>query len=68
VDGYISLAVYDILGKKIRDMVDCNMRSGRYTVLWDGKDNEGIEVGTGPYFLILKAGKSMETKKIMFVK
>jgi hypothetical protein len=67
-ESFISVAIYDVLGKKIRDIVECNMQAGKYISSWDGKDNNGKEVGTGQYYLKLNVGKSIETKKMMFIK
>ncbi len=66
--SFVSISIYDILGKKIRDIDERRMQAGSYISSWDGKDNNGKEVGAGQYHLIMESGKSIETIKIMFIK
>jgi hypothetical protein len=41
---------------------------GRYTALWDGKDDAGRDVASGVYFCCLKAGKLNQTMKIIYLR
>jgi hypothetical protein len=62
------LKLYNILGKEVRELVNIKQSSGNYTVIWDGKDNSGKEVGSGIYFYQLRAGDPKETKKLVLIK
>lgn len=63
-----SLIVYNILGEKVRTIVDEQKGAGNYEVPWDGKDNLGKEVASGIYFYQLKVGEFAECKSMLFLK
>jgi YVTN family beta-propeller protein len=63
-----TLKIYNILGQKVRTLVDEPKRAGSYEVIWDGKDGQGKEVVSGIYFYQLKAGDYTETKKMILLK
>ena len=52
----VSLAVYNILGQKVRGLVDRFQEPGAYSVVWDGRDERGDEVPSGVYSYRLTAG------------
>lgn len=64
----IQLNIYDILGQKVRTLVNGFQEKGIYGVYWDGKNNKGKEVSSGVYFCKLKAGSFSEIKKLVFIK
>lgn len=64
-EGPISLTIYDISGKVVRDLVNAFYRSGTSSVEWDGRDNQGNRVIPGIY-----AGRLIEgdhSKTILIV-
>jgi flagellar hook assembly protein FlgD len=63
-----TLKIYNILGQKVRTLVDEPKRAGNYEVVWDGKDDNGKEVASGIYFYQLKAGDFTEAKKMLLLK
>lgn len=48
-DGYVNLAIYDILGKKVRTLVSQKVPTGFHQVEWDGSDDLGSKVSAGVY-------------------
>ena len=48
--GTVNVSVYNLSGQKIRQLVDSNQDPGQHSVSWDGKDEQGITVGSGMYF------------------
>jgi M6 family metalloprotease-like protein len=51
----VELAVYDILGQRLRDLSPApSLDAGSYTVRWDGRDNRGQGVASGLYFYHLR--------------
>jgi len=51
--GHARLAVYDILGREVKRMVDGFRRAGNYLEVWDGTDVNGFPVASGAYFYVL---------------
>ena len=64
----IQLAVYDILGKEMRLLLNENLPAQEYTIHWDGKDNEGNNLAGGVYFIQMIAGNYHKTIKTILLK
>jgi hypothetical protein len=67
--GEVKLELYNILGQKIRTLVDQELSPGYKQVIWDGTDQKGEQVASGIYFYRLRAeGKYTEVKRMFLVK
>lgn len=64
----VKLDIYDILGRKIRTLVNEVQNPNTYTLVWDGLDEHGSLVSGGIYFYRLQAGTSVETRKMVLLK
>jgi hypothetical protein len=67
-DGETRLEVFDILGRRVRTLVDGFRMAGRQTVTWDGRDANGNEVSSGVYLYRLVFDQSVQTKKLILLK
>jgi hypothetical protein len=67
-DCLVTLTVYNILGQKVKVLVDEYQDAGNKLVKWDGKDERGREVTSGVYFFKIKAGDFTEAKKMLLLK
>lgn len=61
--GFVSLKIYDMLGKEINTLVNSNLNPGRYKY-----DFDAGSLTSGIYFYKLEAGNYSETKKMLLVK
>lgn len=61
--SFVSLKIYDVLGREVTDLVDEIKSAGNYEVTFNAN-----ELSSGIYYYILKAGNFMETKKMTLVK
>ena len=72
LSGEVVLALYNLLGQKIRTLVDGAHTRGTFTTTWDGNDDEGRRVASGVYFCRMTAegstGTSEVTRKLLFLK
>jgi hypothetical protein len=64
----ITLEIYDMLGRKVKTLVNGLYEPGEYRVVWDGTNEAGNLVSSGIYFYQLKAGNILISKKMMLVK
>jgi len=64
----VEMAVYNVLGEKMRDLLDSKIAAGEHEVIWNGKDNAGRGVAGGTYILMLRSAESVETRKIIYLK
>jgi hypothetical protein len=67
-DVYVRLAIYNVLGQKVKTLVDEYKSVGTYTITWDGTNEYGHVVSSGIYFYRLVAGENMVTKKMILMK
>lgn len=64
----VVITVYDILGHKVRDLINGNKTAGYKSVTWNGLDDNGKMVSCGIYIYHLKAGQYSSSKKLLFLK
>jgi hypothetical protein len=63
-----SLKIYNVLGQKVRTLVDEPKKAGSYEVIWDGKDDQGKEAASGIYFYQLRTKDQILTKKMLLLR
>ncbi len=63
-----TLTIYNILGQRIKTLVNEEKLPGNYTVTWDGRDDKGKDVASGIYFYQLKSGDFQESRKMLLLK
>ncbi len=62
-ESNVELKIYDLMGREIRTLVNGNDGIGYKEIMWDGKNNNGVQVSSGIYLYRLVA-KSLEDGKI----
>ena len=67
-DCDVKLIIYNILGEKVKVLLNEHQIAGFKTVHWDGKDEKGNKVASGVYFYRLEADKFSEGRKMLLVK
>ena len=66
--GPVSLTIYDLVGQRVRLLVDEVQAPGVYTLQWNGRDENGMEVASGLYFYRIEAGAFVQTRKMTLVR
>ncbi len=61
--SFVSLKVFDMLGRKVATLVSENMSAGSYTRQWNATN-----ISSGIYFYRLQAGSFTETKKLVLLR
>jgi hypothetical protein len=60
---FVTLKIYDVLGKEVATLINEELNAGNHTKIWDAKN-----LSSGVYFYKLQAGKFSETKKMILVR
>ncbi len=64
----VEIVLYDVAGRLIKTLVSENKVAGSYQVGWNGRNNRGEPVASGVYFLRMRAGSFLATKKLVMLK
>jgi len=64
----VRLTVYNMLGQKVKTLVDEYQVAGHKTVSWDGTGERGNKAASGIYFYRIKAGEFEDTKRMILMK
>lgn len=65
---HVMLSIFNVLGQRVRKLVDRIQAAGTYTVGWDGTGDDGSRLATGIYLYRMQAGDVTLTKKMLLLK
>lgn len=69
--GFVTLKIYDVLGKEVATLVNEMQSAGYKSITWDARQRNGgqaSEVPTGVYFYRLTAGGFADTKTMLLLR
>jgi len=66
--GHVSLRIYDLAGRLVRELVNENRPAASHTVVWDGTDRSGRQMASGIYYYRLVTDSDVATHKMTLVK
>ena len=64
----VNLSVYNIMGQRVRTLLNEKRNAGRHTVSWNGKDEYNMSVGPGIYFYRISTNDIIYTRKALLLK
>ncbi len=64
----VTINIYNMVGQRIKTLVNGFHSPGRYKTVWRGDDNQGNRVGSGIYFYSLRKGNVSIVKKMVLLK
>ncbi len=64
---FVTLAVYNLLGQRIRTLVSGSVPAGEHAAVWDGRDDSGSPSGAGVYLYRLAGDSRAEVKKMLLL-
>jgi len=67
-EGMVSLKIYDITGKLVKELLNRNIEPGNWTIRWDGTNQDGEKIRSGHYFVMLESGKLSRTEKVVVIR
>jgi FG-GAP repeat/FlgD Ig-like domain/FG-GAP-like repeat len=63
--GRCRLAVYDVMGQHVAQLVDEEQAAGRHQIRWDGRTASGERLPAGVYLARIEIGERVEARKIV---
>ena len=66
--GQVTITVFDLLGRRVRTLLNESQPAGRYQVAWNGHDGGGQPVAAGTYFYRLRVGDTVSSKQALRVR
>jgi len=64
----VTLTIYDVLGRKVRTLVNSEMTVGKYLKTWNGINDSGANVASGVYFYRLKTDNYIKVRKMILMR
>ena len=64
----VTLTIYNIKGQKVKTLVNKTLPAGRYSVVWNGKDNNNKQTSSGIYFYKLSVENHQQNRKMLLLK
>ena len=66
--GHAGLAVYNIAGQLVRELVGGILTAGTHDIVWDGCDDTGVRVSSGVYIARLTSGTNSQAHRMTLIK
>lgn len=64
----IKLEIFNVLGQRIRVLVNEHQSTGHKRAVWDGKDDKGTDVSSGIYFYRLQTENYSDSRKMVLMR
>ncbi len=64
----VQIEVYDIIGSLIKELVREKKKAGSYRVVWNGRNNQDLQVASGIYFYKVQLDEQVKTAKMLLMK
>jgi flagellar hook assembly protein FlgD len=66
--GIVRLSIYDVTGRRVRELTPAVSGPGRYEATWDARDDAGTPVMAGAYFCRIQQGDRSRTTRVVVLR
>lgn len=66
--GFVDLAVYDLLGRKVRTLVHKDVQAGAHSGSWDGRDKDSAAMPSGIYIIRFESQNHIQAIKATLIR
>jgi hypothetical protein len=68
IAGNVKLSIYNLLGQKIKTLVDLFQNAGEHLIVWNGTDDNSNPVASGIYFYCFEPGSMNFLRKMILMR
>ncbi|HHS50329.1 MAG TPA: T9SS type A sorting domain-containing protein, partial [candidate division Zixibacteria bacterium] len=65
---HVAIEVFDISGRRVTRLADGEFGEGTHRIVWNGRGDSGMDVASGVYFVVMKAGGRSFQHKMLLIK
>jgi flagellar hook assembly protein FlgD len=66
--GEVKISVFNLLGQRVKRIVDQNMPAGLSRASWDGTNDSGALVASGLYLVVIQAPDGQMVRKVIVIR
>lgn len=66
--SHVKLEVYNLLGRRVTELLDSDLSAGEHYAYWDGADAAGAKAAPGVYFFRLQATDAVDSRKVVLLR
>ena len=67
-DAMVTIMIYDIMGRRIKTLVNIDQTAGYRSIHWNATNDLGQSVSAGMYIYTIQAGDFRQTRKMVLLK
>ncbi len=64
----VSIKIFSISGKRVKTIFNGTLQAGIHQYIWDGKDENGLNLSAGVYSILLSTGDKKVAKRIVLTR
>jgi len=64
----VTLKIFNLSGQVVKTLIDDKMKPGTYSAFWEGHDENGCQVSTGIYLLVMKTEQFVASRKMVLLR
>jgi flagellar hook assembly protein FlgD len=66
--GFVRLVIYNVLGRRVKVLINETMHQGLHSIIWDGTNTRGDIQSAGVFLYRLQYGGKSESGKLLLLK
>jgi flagellar hook assembly protein FlgD len=64
----VTLKIYNSVGQLVRTLVSGDYEAGTHKVIWDARNDSGVQMTSGVYLAVFKAGEVQQVRRVVLMK
>ncbi|RKZ22384.1 hypothetical protein DRQ16_02450, partial [bacterium] len=64
-DGKVSIEIYNVSGRRVKELFRGYQKTGTHELIWDGRDEKGKKVPAGVYWIVVKGEGETGVRKMI---